>query len=118
MKEKVKSKIKQLLLRLIRWVMKENIRVWEARIKKNEQALDSLSGRFALFQEVVNLSVDHHVKSSSWAVVCYKLGNKDVVKFYELNDESIKDLQPLLRAFSKANILIDTNPHIDKSLFF
>lgn len=62
----------------------------------------------------IDVSVDVHHRSGSWAVVSLQGGKTDYIKFVDLDQRSIREISAFLRQFDRQNVKIDANPLIDK----
>lgn len=69
-------------------------------------------------KEMMSIGIDHHIKQNSWMVVCTKVGKKERVKFYEIQENHIGILNDFLQDFEKSNVIIDTHPAMRDHIFF
>lgn len=60
----------------------------------------------------LDVSVGVHMKSGSWAVVSLQGQRADYIKFIDLGDRDICEIQKFLRTFDREQIKIDANPFI------
>mgnify|MGYP003583955189 FL=1 len=58
----------------------------------------------------IDVSVDVHHRSGSWAVVSLQGGKTDYIKFVDLDQRSIREISAFLRQFDRQNVKIDANP--------
>ena len=58
----------------------------------------------------IDVSVDVHQRSGSWAVVSLQGGKTDYIKFVDLDQRSIREIAFFLRQFDRKNVKIDANP--------
>ena len=74
-----------------------------------DREIMNLRNRCEFLESLVDVSVDVHQRSPSWAVVCLR-GKIERVNFYEGSSESIKEILKFLSNFKKENIIIDAHP--------
>lgn len=112
--------MKKLLRKLFFWLFKEDFE----RMNKLESDLKGLIHRQkCATQEAevraerirkllgnIDVSVDVHQRSGSWAVVSLQGGKTDYIKFVDLDQRSIREIAFFLRQFDKKNAKIDANP--------
>lgn len=74
-----------------------------------------LDGRLKVLERLVDVGVDVHVRSNSWAVVCIG-GSREYVKFYTLgrggHDNDLHALLNFLRDMKRAGVIIDAEPNM------
>lgn len=58
----------------------------------------------------IDVSVDVHQRSGSWAVVSLQGGKTDYIKFVDLDQRSIREIAFFLRQFDRNHVKIDANP--------
>lgn len=112
--------MKKLLRKLFFWLFKEDFE----RMNKLESDLKGLIHRQkCATQEAevraerirkllgnIDVSVDVHQRSGSWAVVSLQGGKTDYIKFVDLDQRSIREIAFFLRQFDRKNVKIDANP--------
>lgn len=64
----------------------------------------------------IDVSVDVHHHSGSWAVVSLQGGKTDYIKFVDLDQRNIREISAFLRQFDRQNVKIDANPFDRKML--
>lgn len=55
----------------------------------------------------IDVSVDVHQRSGSWAVVSLQGGKTDYIKFVDLDQRSIREISAFLRQFDRQNVQSD-----------
>lgn len=123
--------MKKLLRKLFFWLFKEDFE----RMNKLESDLKGLLHRQkCATQEAevraerirkllgnIDVSVDVHHRSGSWAVVSLQGGKIDYIKFIDLDQRSIREISAFLRQFDRQNVKIDANPFdrqmLDKEIY-
>lgn len=112
--------MKKLLRKLFFWLFKEDFE----RMNKLESDLKGLIHRQkCATQEAevraerirkllgnIDVSVDVHQRSGSWAVVSLQGGKTDYIKFVDLDQRSIREIAFFLRQFDRKNVKIDASP--------
>lgn len=112
--------MKKLLRKLFFWLFKEDFE----RMNKLESDLKGLIHRQkCATQEAevraerirkllgnIDVSVDVHHRSGSWAVVSLQGTKTDYIKFVDLDQRSIREIAFFLRQFDRKNVKIDANP--------
>lgn len=58
----------------------------------------------------IDVSVDVHHHSGSWAVVSLQGGKTDYIKFIDLGSRDMMDIAHFLRQYDRANVKIDASP--------
>lgn len=58
----------------------------------------------------IDVSVDVHQYSGSWAVISLQGQKADYIKFVDLDKRSLKEISHFLRQFDRQNVKIDANP--------
>lgn len=91
--------------------MKKLIKKWLG-ITKLEKENKSLRKTLNDYLEV---SIDVHQKTPSWAVVCLK-GKQECLKFYGADELTIKEIERFLRQFNRDNRVIDAPLSINSFL--
>lgn len=64
----------------------------------------------------IDVSIDVHQRSGSWAVVSLQGGKTDYIKFVDLDERSLREISSFLRQFDRQNVKIDANPFDRKML--
>ncbi len=112
--------MKKLLRKLFLYLFKEDFK----RMKALERDLEGLIHRqkcATSLAEVraerirkllgnIDVSVDVHHRSGSWAVVSLQGGKTDYIKFIDLGSRDMMDIAHFLRQYDRANVKIDTSP--------
>lgn len=112
--------MKKLLRKLFLYLFKEDFQ----RMKALERNLEGLIHRqkcATSWAEVraerirkllgnIDVSVDVHHRSGSWAVVSLQGGKTDYIKFIDLGDRDIMDIAHFLRQYDRKNVKIDASP--------
>ena len=86
---------------------------------KSEQKILSQSKVLDYLLQGVDLSVDVHENSysNSWAVISLQGVKTDYIKFIDLGNKDIKEIQGFLRYYEKAgNIKVDASPRSSEFL--
>ena len=88
------------------------------RLGKHElEVIDQkLSDRLKIIEDVVNVGVDVHMKSESWAVVCIA-GENPYVVFYRLGSKA-EEVQTFLNEFKRAGGSIVVDAPMGMSKYF
>ena len=58
----------------------------------------------------IDVSVDVHHRSGSWAVVSLHGGKTDFIKFIDLGNRDMMDIAHFLRQYDRKNVKIDASP--------
>lgn len=61
----------------------------------------SLSSRLKSIENLVQVGVDLNFKTPSWAVICLRGKNQDVVRFFDLPDNEIAHILELLKELER-----------------
>jgi len=81
----------------------------------NTQMIMNVSNRVMEIEKLVQLGVDVHQKSGSWAVICIA-GNVEYVRFVELSLAELRSVQKFLRQFPEAHKIVD-KPQFIKNIW-
>lgn len=112
--------MKKLLRKLFLYLFKEDFK----RMKALERDLEGLIHRqkcATSLAEVraerirkllgnIDVSVDVHHRSGSWAVVSLQGGKTDFIKFIDLGNRDMMDIAHFLRQYDRKNVKIDASP--------
>lgn len=112
--------MKKLLRKLFLYLFKEDFK----RMKALERDLEGLIHRqkcATSLAEVraerirkllgnIDVSVDVHQRSGSWAVVSLQGGKTDYIKFIDLGNRDMMDIAHFLRQYDRKNVKIDASP--------
>ena len=112
--------MKKLLRKLFLYLFKEDFK----RMKALEKDLEGLIHRqkcATSLAEVraerirkllgnIDVSVDVHHRSGSWAVVSLQGGKTDYIKFIDLGSRDLMEIARFLRQYDRANVKIDASP--------
>ena len=112
--------MKKLLRKLFLYLFKEDFK----RMKALERGLEGLIHRqkcATSLAEVraerirkllgnIDVSVDVHHRSGSWAVVSLQGGKTDFIKFIDLGNRDMMDIAHFLRQYDRKNVKIDASP--------
>lgn len=113
-----------------RWLLKEQIEKLELSQQKYDSLLRDQSNIYKkqvdLVKELqdklgnigVGVDVDPHPYSHSWAVICLQGNKRDFIKFVELNDSNVHEIQRFLSNFRRDNVNIDLPIDMPKNIFF
>ena len=94
-----------------------------ARLRQNnrelQQSFDRLRQRTKALEAVIDIGVDIHVKGGSWAVFCFrgKSDKTDYIKFVNLDDRTLREVQNFIRPFENCHPAIDMPFAISRSDF-
>lgn len=112
--------MKKLLRKLFLYLFKEDFK----RMKALERDLEGLihrqkcatslaevrAERIRKFLGNIDVSVDVHHHSGSWAVVSLQGGKTDYIKFIDLGSRDLMEIARFLRQYDRANVKIDASP--------
>lgn len=112
--------MKKLLRKLFLYLFKEDFQRMKA-LKRNLEGLIHRQKCATSLAEVraerirkllgdIDVSVDVHHRSGSWAVVSLQGGKTDYIKFIDLGDRDIMDIAHFLRQYDRKNVKIDASP--------
>jgi hypothetical protein len=76
----------------------------ELRQRNNE-----LRQRVEALESVIDIGADIHTRGGSWAVFCFpRTSGPDYVKFVNLDERSLREIQRFIRQFEHCRPVIDT----------
>jgi len=99
----MKNSLDKIIKKIFRWVFREELNKLEKQIVVNDNQIKSLNN---LLQNI-DVSVDHHQYSRSWAVISIQGHRSDYVKFVDLGERDMREIQKFLRYFDRDRIKID-----------
>ncbi|PIF44901.1 hypothetical protein CLU96_1898 [Chryseobacterium sp. 52] len=108
-------KIKDLIKQLVRWALRSEINRLNDQLHKNEIKFGTLTEQLHLNElqykfikdllKNLDVSVDYHYKySKSWAVISLQGNRSDFIKFIDLGDRDIYEIQRFLRQFDRTKV--------------
>lgn len=114
--------LKKLLRKLFFWLFKEDFQAMEKRCKDLDgliyrqkgatQEAEVCAKRIRKMMGNIDISVDVHTRGRSWAVLSLQGKETDFIKFIDLGDRDIYEIQKFLRTFDREQVKIDANPFI------
>lgn len=118
--------MKKLLRKLFLYLFKEDFKRMEALgrnlkglIHRQQCATSEAEVRAKRIRQLlgnIDVSVDVHQRSGSWAVVSLQGGKTDYIKFVDLDEKSLREISSFLRQYDRQNVKIDANPFDRKML--
>lgn len=112
--------MKKLLRKLFLYLFKEDFQRMEAlerdlkglihRQKCATQEAEVRAERIRQLLGNIDVSVDVHHRSGSWAVVSLQGGKTDYIKFVDLDQRSLREIAFFLRQYDRNHVKIDANP--------
>lgn len=96
----IKIKIKKVFKNLIEWAFSDEL----AEIRKTSEETRASAERIKNILHNMDVSVDVHHYSPSWAVISIQGQKSDYIKFVELPAHSIREIQRFLSAFDRAKV--------------
>ncbi len=104
--------MKKLLKRLFSSIFKEelaSLTYLENRLTQRIERMDSLFENMGVSADI---HVSPHRYSPSWAAISIQGKGMDYIKFIDLGNKEIYQIQKFLRHFERGNVSIDANPQI------
>lgn len=101
---------------ILRWIFKTELRELNEQLLKTKKATAEFEAYKMTLDNLlknIDVSVDvseHHRYSRSWAVISVQGSRTDFLKFVDLGDSEIRDIQRFLRQFTRCS-----DPKIDAS---
>lgn len=112
--------MKKLLRKLFFWLFKEDFQAMEKKcrdldglIHRQKCATQEAEFRAERIQKLmgnIDVSVDVHHRSGSWAVVSLQGAKTDYIKFVDLGNRDMMEIARFLRQYDRANVKIDASP--------
>jgi uncharacterized protein with von Willebrand factor type A (vWA) domain len=120
--------MKRLIKRILRWALKPEIERMEqeadamARVHRIHEENKLLNQRLRLllnnFGAGLDVEISGHKYARSWAVVCLQGEKADFVKFVDLGDAEIREIQRYIYQFERGKTAIDAAPQFRQILKF
>jgi len=101
------KKTKQMIKKIFKWIFKSELNKLYSEIQlcKNERInLESERKRIKNLLNNIDVSVDVHEYSPSWAVISIQGKKQDFIKFIELGNADLKEIQKFLKKFERQKI--------------
>lgn len=118
----IKRKIRQLFF----WIFRNELKELQHLIKQfndvraNQLAMskgmEADQKRFTNMLDNIDISVDHHYHSSSWAVISLQGNKSDYIKFVDLGDRDINEIAMFLSKYDRRKV--DASPGMSAMLRF
>lgn len=112
--------MKKLLRKLFLYLFKEDFQRMEALerdlkglIHRQKCATSEAEVRAERIRQLlgnIDVSVDVHHRSGSWAVVSLQGSKTDYIKFIDLGSRDMMEIARFLRQYDRANVKIDASP--------
>lgn len=102
--------MKTIIEKIFTWIFKSQLTKLEAQIRLSEKQTTSVNNMLGN----IDVSVDVHQRSPSWAVISIQGKKTDYIKFIDLGEREIRDIQMFLRNFDRTKV--DANPQASKFL--
>lgn len=120
--------MKKIFKKFFYWIFKEEIekeleRLREQTLKLNETILNvertskNLQKKHVKLDEIfenLEVSIDHHQYSNSWAAISLQGNKRNFIKFIQLGDADIRTISDFLSKFDRSKI--DASPNVTKHL--
>ena len=101
-----------MIKKIFKWVFKKELETLENQIIKSHNQTIAVSN---LLQNI-DISVDLHKYAPSWAVISIQGQKSDYIKFVDLGQRDIIEIQRFLRRFDRSKRKIDA-PFPEKNFF-
>ncbi len=108
-----------MLKKIFKWIFKAELQQLETEVRKAKEAVlncEAMDKRIRSLLSNIDVSVDVHESrtySRSWAVISLQGQKADYIKFFDLGDNDIREIQKFLRMFERdINIKIDATPQV------
>jgi hypothetical protein len=116
--------MKRILLKwkkqFVRWLLDGQIEKLES-LKKECESLKKesllLEQRLRNTVGSIDVAVDVHMKSPSWAVICIQGKKTDFVKFLDLGERDLNEIAYFLKRFERNDIRADLPHGMPKDIF-
>jgi len=109
--------------KLFKWIFKAELQELNSQIQRTKEATANYERYQKTLDNVlknIDVSIDvheYHRRSNSWAVVSIQGKKTDYIKFIDLKDSDIREIQMFMRQFERnANIKIDASPNASEFL--
>ena len=112
--------MKKLLRKLFFWLFKEDFQTMEKKCRDLDglihrqkcatQEAEVHAERIRKLMGNIDISVDVHHRSGSWAVVSLQGSKTDYIKFIDLGSRDMMEIARFLRQYDRANVKIDASP--------
>lgn len=106
-----------MIKKIFRWIFKDEL----IELKKETQRCISAQKNYKTQEKRINnllsnidVSVDVHEYSRSWAVISIQGQKSDYIKFVDLGEREIRDIQKYLHNFDRSKV--DASPQASKFL--
>jgi 23S rRNA A2030 N6-methylase RlmJ len=109
--------MKKIIKCLVNWLFSEEINQYKKeieRLKKERKASEDLNNFLRNIWGEMEVNLDHHYRSPSWAVICLQGKRADFIKLVELPEADMRCLLNFLQLFKrgKVNCEHDLRPYL------
>jgi hypothetical protein len=105
-----------MIKRFFHWVFKKELDEFQTAVQKIEAKERHLSNLLGGIDVAVDINANDRYYAHSWAVISVQGQKADFVKFVDLGDRDIMEIQKFLRHFDRGNV--DANPSQSQFLRF
>jgi len=108
-----------MIRKLFNWIFKAELETLKRNISNAEKLTEELLIKKEKIDNLlgnIDISVDHHLYAPSWAVISIQGKESDYIKFIELGEKDIRDLQLFLQRYDRKKV--DSLPRFSKMIKF
>ena len=114
---KIKLKEDRMIRRLLKWIFREELQSLNSQIQRSKDATENYETMEKILKNVlhnIDVSIDvyeYHRHAPSWAVISLQGQKTDYVRFVDLSDRSIYEIERFLSQFERLeNVKVDASP--------
>ena len=112
--------------KIINWIreilginqMQKNLSKTTTDIEREIGMANSLAKELQLLKNELQVGVDVHQRSPSWAVVCVKGKKADYIKLFNFDEKDEREIRSFLKQFQERNVIIDKPFGLPKEYYF
>lgn len=100
-----------MLRKIFQWIFKAELLTLQLEIRKTKDAvinLESQEKRIKNLLDNLDVSVDYHHYGRSWAVISLQGQKSDYIKFVDLSEFEIREIQRFIERFDRSKVDADT----------
>ena len=96
-----------MIRKIFSWIFKAELQQLETILKATENINDSLELKHKRIDNLLDnleISVDYHMFSRSWAVISIQGKRSDYIKFIDLGERDIREIQQFISRYDRSKV--------------
>jgi hypothetical protein len=96
-----------MIKKIFSWIFKDELQRLEKVIEATEKLNKTLGAKHSRVDNLLDnlqVSVDHHMFSRSWAVISIQGKKSDYIKFIDLGERDIREIQQFISRYDRSKV--------------